>query len=223
MEENRISINHLSEYHNAPNGRKRTIEKFTKQKYEGNHPFWYTLSKNRIKKALQNKLDTSFISQSIEEVLKKKAPKEWHRKNNLGNIEILQRFLKMRFYLNLRKMGYKVISTDKKSIELNGLFVDIKPDIIFYIEENGKKYLGAVVLRYNKSKAFKPINGQIVAEGIRLFLEQEIAQNGDQILPDLCLSVDIFSESVVSAAKTTNAHRKIVYDLCKDIKDKLAS
>ncbi|MCY1633923.1 hypothetical protein [Marinifilum sp. D737] len=223
MDKNSISINHLGEYYTAPNGRKRTIEKIAKQKYQGNHPFWYTLSKNRIKKALKLNLDTSFISKSIEEVLKKKAPKEWHRKNNLGNIEILQRFLKMRFYKNLKEMGYTVVSTDKKSIEINGLSVDIKPDIVFFTEENGRKYFGAIVLRYNKSRAFKQINGQLVAEGIKLFLEKEIVEDDDLILPDFCLSVDIFSETVVSAAKTTSAHRKIVYDLCKDIRDKLAS
>ena len=223
MEKNSISLNHLSEYYTAPNGRKRTILNIAKQKYQGDHPFWYTLSKSRIKKALRNNLDTSFISRSIEEVLKKKAPKEWHRRNNLGNIEILQRFLKMRFYKKLRNMGYKVISTDKNSIELNGVSIDVKPDIVYYIEENGSKYLGAVVLRYNKSKAFKIVNCQIVAEGIKLYLEHEIAKDGDIILPDLCLSVDVFSETVVSAAKTTSEHRKIVYDLCEDLRDKLAS
>lgn len=224
MEENKsISLNHFGEFYTAPKGRKQAILNIVKKKFDGSHPFWYTLSKSRIRKTLSTKSELTFISDTIEEVLKRKAPSDWHRTNDRGNLEILQRFLKLRFYKNLKEMGYEVIPTDIKSFDLNGLSIDVKPDIVYYVERNNIRYLGAIVLRYNKGKAFKPINGQLVAEGIKMYLEQEIAIKDDIVLPELCLSVDIFSETVVSAINTDSKHRKILYDLSEEIRERLSA
>src|SRR5690606_28967964 len=94
----------------------------------------------------------------------------------------------------------------------------ISPDVIFRIRINGKTFLGGVKVHISKNNVFDYIQSKYISSLIYKYLEEVVAKPGEEVLEDLCLSIDIFGERVISAPKNISKSLAEIELLCGEIK-----
>jgi hypothetical protein len=213
-----ISINQLADFSSATNAKKRSI---IRQQKEPNKFLvaWYQLPKSRIKKSIENNCDLDPILKGIEELKLRKPEKPRQVLDRQVSIEALSRFINLKLPSMLRNRAYEIIKkVDSKSILLYDGEIIISPDVIFRIRINGKTFLGGVKVHISKNNVFDYIQSKYISSLIYKYLEEVVAKPGEEVLEDLCLSIDIFGERVISAPKNISKSLAEIELLCGEIK-----
>lgn len=213
-----ISINQLADFHIGTEAKKKRIIKQQKTP----NPFltaWYQMSKARIKKSLQNNGDLAPVFKGIEELKNRKPEKKRQITDRIVSIEAMHRFVQMKLPKLLLDTEYEVIKkVKKKSFILNGVEVLISPDVIIKGKVDGQVFIGGFKLHVSKSGKFNREQQSIVASCLYKFLEEEIAGKDEIVLPELCISLDIFGEGLVTPSANIENTLKNVGFLCDEIK-----
>lgn len=214
----KISVNQLADFSRATEaGKKRII----KQQKEPNKfkISWYQLSKSRIKKSIENNCDLEPILTGIEELQFRTPNKPRQVLDRIVSIEALNRYISIKLPDLLRNVPYEIIrKVESKSLILYGVEIIISPDVIFRIKVNGKIYLGAVKVHISKGNIFDNMQSRYITSLIYKYLKDVIAVNGEEVMPELCLSIDVFGENVISVP---NRFQKAITDIeviCKEVK-----
>ncbi|WP_248724400.1 hypothetical protein [Seonamhaeicola sp. ML3] len=214
----KISINQFADFSKASDSKKRTI---IKQQKNPNKFLvsWYQLSKSRIKKSIENNGDLDPIIKGIEE-LKGRIPKKPRQVlDRIVSIEALQRYIHIKLPDMLKTIPYETIKkVESKSVYINGVEIIVSPDVIIRIKVNGKTYLGAVKIHVSKSNIFDNIQSRYISVLIKKYLEEVVAKDGDKVLDDLCLSIDIFGERIISAPNNISKAITEINVICNEVK-----
>jgi hypothetical protein len=218
MREINISINQLADFSKSSDAKKRNIVK--QQKNPNTFKIaYYQLAKARIKKAMSNKGDIEPILKGIEELKNRTLTKKRQINDRVVSLDAMQRFISLQIPDLLKDLEYKVIkNTNSKSITINGVEVIVSPDIIIQAEIDGKQYLGGIKIHIAKENKFDKEQQSYVASTIQKYLEKVVAKNDGVIMPELCLSIDIFGEGIVSAPKNIDSKIKDLEIICDEIK-----
>jgi hypothetical protein len=218
MREINISINQLADFSKSSDAKKRNIVK--QQKNPNTFKIaYYQLAKARIKKAMSNKGDIEPILKGIDELKNRTLTKKRQINDRVVSLDAMQRFISLQIPDLLKDLEYKVIkNTNSKSININGVEVIVSPDIIIQAEIDGKQYLGGIKIHIAKENKFDREQQSYVASTIQKYLENVVAKNDEVIMPELCLSIDIFGEGIVSAPKNIDSKIKDLEIICDEIK-----
>ncbi|OWP75949.1 hypothetical protein [Flavobacterium oreochromis] len=218
MREINISINQLADFSKSSDAKKRNIVK--QQKNPNTFKIaYYQLAKARIKKAMSNKGDIEPILKGIEELKTRTLTKKRQINDRVVSLDAMQRFISLQIPDLLKDLEYKVIkNVNSKSITINGVEVIVSPDIIIQAEIEGKQYLGGIKIHIAKENKFDREQQSYVASTIQKYLEKVVAKNDEVIMPELCLSIDIFGEGIVSAPKNIDSKIKDLEIICDEIK-----
>ncbi|WP_412987757.1 hypothetical protein [Pontimicrobium sp. IMCC45349] len=216
--EYKISINQLADFSNATESKKKRILKQQKKP----NPFlipWYQLAKSRIKKVIVTNGDLKPIELGIEE-LKSRIPKNQRQSiDKQVSIEALRLFKEVRLPQMLKDFSYEIVKKGKiKSIYMNGVEVIISPDVIYRVEINGRKFLGGVKLHVAKGNIFDNKQLRYISTLIYKYLNEVIAQKDEEVLKDLCLSLDVFGQRVISAPNNIQKSLHDINRYCDEIK-----
>lgn len=215
----RISINQLADFYKGSDAKKRRI---IFQQKEPN-PFliqWYQLAKSRIRKSLKLKGDLEPVLSGLEELKNRKPIKKRQISDRDVSIEALQRFIEMRLPSIFLDTEYEVIKPLKnKSFMLNGVDIIVSPDVIIRGEVNGRTFFGGIKLHISKSNKFDVKQQTIVVGSIFKYLEEECVNNENEyVIPELCLSIDLFGDGIVSADDDVYKVVKNIYNVCNEVK-----
>lgn len=218
MREINISINQLADFSKSSDAKKRNIVK--QQKNPNTFKIaYYQLAKARIKKAMSNKGDIEPILKGIDELKNRTLTKKRQINDRVVSLDAMQRFISLQIPDLLKDLDYKVIkNNNSKSITINGVEVIVSPDIIIQAEIDGKQYLGGIKIHIAKENKFDREQQSYVASTILKYLENVVAKNDEVIMPELCLSIDIFGEGIVSAPKNIDSKIKDLEIICDEIK-----
>ncbi|MFK7113440.1 hypothetical protein V3468_03185 [Flavobacterium oreochromis] len=218
MREINISINQLADFSKSSDAKKRNIVK--QQKNPNTFKIaYYQLAKARIKKVMSNKGDIEPILKGIEELKTRTLTKKRQINDRVVSLDAMQRFISLQIPDLLKDLEYKVIkNVNSKSITINGVEVIVSPDIIIQAEIEGKQYLGGIKIHIAKENKFDREQQSYVASTIQKYLEKVVAKNDEVIMPELCLSIDIFGEGIVSAPKNIDSKIKDLEIICDEIK-----
>ena len=105
-----------------------------------------------------------------------------------------------------------------KSTFIKGVEIIVSPDIVFTMDYQGKKYIGGVKIHLSKGNVFDTQELKIVAAILHKYV-QEIADEYDAIpLPEICYSMDIFGEKIVSSPKRSEMILSQIEDVCEEVK-----
>lgn len=213
-----ISLNQLADFSKSSEAQKKNIIK--QQKTPNTFKTaWYQLAKARIKKAMANKGDIQPILEGIEVLKSKTLTKKRQISDRTVSLDAMQRFINFQIPSLLKDYDYKVLKKiESKSIFIKGVEVIVSPDLIIEIEIDGKKYLGAVKTHISKGKKFDSRQQGYVASTIYKYLESEVAQNDHIVLPELCISIDVFGEGLVTSTKNINDKMKDIEIICEEVK-----
>jgi len=213
-----ISINPLADFSKSTDSQKKSIVKQQKNP----NPFkiaYYQLPKARIKKAMASKGDLKPVLDGIDELKKRVPTKKRQISDRIVSLEALQRFVSFRIPSLLKDYDYKILKgIERKSITINSVEINISPDLIIEIEINNQKYLGAVKTHISKQKKFDAKQQSIVATAIFKYLETEVVKNGEIVLPELCMSIDVFGSGIISAPDDIDEKVSEIEMICEEIK-----
>jgi hypothetical protein len=155
----------------------------------------------------------------IDELKNRTLTKKRQINDRVVSLDAMQRFISLQIPDLLKDLDYKVIkNTNSKSITINGVEVIVSPDIIIQAEIDGKQYLGGIKIHIAKENKFDREQQSYVASTILKYLENIVAKNDEVIMPELCLSIDIFGEGIVSAPKSIDSKIKDLEIICDEIK-----
>lgn len=213
-----ISLNQLAVFSKGTESKKKSI--VNQQKTPNTFKIaYYQLAKARIKKAFASKGDIQPVLDGIEELKLRKLTKKRQINDRIVSLEALQRFVSFKIPAVLKNYDYKILkNVQSKSIFMKGVEVIISPDLIIEIEIDGIKYLGAVKTHIAKGDKFDKSQQLYVASALHKYLETEIAKNGEKVLPELCLSIDVFGEGIISSPVDVSKKIKEIEVMCEEIR-----
>ncbi|MCD8450343.1 hypothetical protein LNI98_11655 [Tenacibaculum dicentrarchi] len=213
-----ISINQLADFYKGTDAKKKRIVK--QQKTPNTFRIaYYQLAKARIKKTLQLHGELGPVLAGISELKNRKPEKKRQISDKKVSIEALERFVKMKLPKLLTGTNYQIIKPlKKKSFYLNGVEIIVSPDVIIKIVSEGKTYIGGFKLHVSKSNVFSSEQQSIIASSLYKFLETQIATDEDIVLPELCLSLDIFGDGYVATSSNLDYTINNIEKMCDEIK-----
>ncbi|WP_055446995.1 hypothetical protein [Lacinutrix mariniflava] len=213
-----ISINQLADFSNGSDAKKRRIIKQQKQPNKF-MVAWYQLPKARIRKAISTNCDLEPILNGIEELKLRKPEMPRQIANRQVSLEALRRFVNIKLPKLLKDVPNEIIKkVPSKSIIINGVEIIISPDVIYKLKINEKVYIGGVKVHISKNNIFDNQQSRYISSLIYKYLKEVVAEEGEDVLEELCLSIDVFGEKVIS---TPNNFPKAINDIefiCEEVK-----
>jgi hypothetical protein len=213
-----ISVNQLADFSQSTLAKKRSIIK--QQKTPNSFKIaYYQLAKARIKKVMANKGDIQPVLDGIEILKSKTLTKPRQINDRIVSLDALQRFVSIQIPSLLKNYDYKVLkNVESKSIVIRGVEVIVSPDLALEIDIDGKKYLGAVKTHISKGNKFDRKQQTYVASTLHKYLESQVAKNGEIVLPELCISIDVFGEGIVTSPVNITDKIKDIEVICDEIR-----
>lgn len=178
---------------------------------------WYRLAKSRIKKYFRNVHDVSVLTDAIEAIKQKPEVKKNAANDKRISIEAIIKVMEMRFDLILDN-PYEVITPEDKAVEVEGIRININPDIVFRYIEDGVTKIGAIKFHVAKTKPFNLQQSGLVAYLLKYYLEEKVVKDGEVVDERLCWAYDIFAERLLHANKGGEITEIEVQNLCKELK-----
>jgi hypothetical protein len=218
MREINISINQLADFSKSTDAKKRNIIK--QQKNPNTFKMArYQLVKARVKKSMSTKGDIEPILKGIDELKSRTLTKKSQINDRIVSLDAMERFISLKIPNVLKDLDYIVIKNDKsKSLIINDVEIIVSPEIIIKVEIDSKQYLGGIKIHVSKVNKFDGEQQNYVASTIQKYLEKVIAKDDEIVMPELCLSVDIFGEGIISAPKNIDSKIKELEIICDEIK-----
>jgi hypothetical protein len=213
-----ISINQMAEFSTATESvRKRIIkQQLNPSKVRVGY---YQMPKARVKKSIQEKGDLQPVLNGIKTLMARKPETKYQERNRLVSIEAMERFVTMKLPSVLQEIDYEVIKPKKKSTDFSDVEVLVSPDLIIKGIFNGKTVIGALKIHISKHNPFDLQKSQLVSAGIYHFLNDEVVKEGEEILPELCLCLDVFGGRTVSAKDSYKSKYSEIIAICNEIKN----
>lgn len=218
MAEYKISINQLATFSKVTEARKKAIVKQQK-----NPPkilvARYGLAKARIRKAIANYGNIQPILDGIQELKGKNPVKPLEISDKIVSIEALERFIKMKLPTFLNDNVYEILKKPKiNSFFIGEVEIIVSADLIIKVYIDGQPFLGGVKLHIAKGDIFDYQQAKYASTCLYLYLDQMFQNTDIIVLPEFCLSVDVFAESYFTAPSRIEKTLEEIESMCLEIK-----
>lgn len=218
MAEYKISINQLATFSKVTEARKKAIVKQQK-----NPPpilvGRYVMAKARITKAISSGGDIIPILEGIEELKQRNPDTSWKKNDKTVSIDAMERYIKMSLPVILKENKYEILPKQKiRSFFVSDVEILVSPDLIIKVLIDDKWYLGGLKLHVSKSELFDNHQSKYVATCIYQYLDLIFEDDKIIVLPELCFSLDVFANSIISAPKKVEKTLEEIENMCLEIK-----
>ena len=180
---------------------------------------WYQTPRACIKKSISQNGNNDEIIKGLERLKDKVVEKPRQIQNKTASMEATRKYLKIEFPEILKNHNLNIIKKRfVKSTWVNGVEITVSPDVVFTFDYKGKKYIGGVKIHLSKGDIFDLNESKMVATILHKHIS-EIAANYDAIpLHEICLSIDVFGQRIVSSAADAESILNEVIKICNEIK-----
>lgn len=216
MKDIEISINPLAEFLEAKDSRKKEIIEEQLNPNPVRIPY-YAQARPCIIKSIFNNGDPIYINDVIPKINEKVADKAWKKSNKKLSIQALEWCRNIPLPDAMKNYPMEHIRTNVKFFPLYGVNIKVSPSGIFRIIIDGQKYIGAFQIHLSKGKIFSIKQSALVAQMLNLFLNNFVAEEDDIVDPQLCICIDPFSETVVTASAKMKYSIGEVKKACQEI------
>lgn len=218
MAEYKISINQLATFSKVTDARKRAIVKQQK-----NPPkvlvARYGLAKARIRKAISNYGNLKPILDGIQELKNKNPIKPLEISDKMVSIEAMERFIKMKLPSYLNDNVYEILKKPKtNSFFIGEVEIIVSADLIVKVYIDGQPFLGGIKLHIAKGDIFDSEQAKYASTCLYIYLDHMFHDTDIIVLPELCLSVDVFAESYFTAPNKIEKTLEEIENMCLEIK-----
>lgn len=194
-----ISINQYADFIKSTDAKKKRIIKEQKKPNKFKVAY-YQLAKARIRKTLTDNGSLKHVEDALSK-LSSRVPKNKRQISDKHvSIEALQKFLKLKIPKIMKddKLEFLNPKLYKNYIEVHGVSIIVSPEIIFKLNIDGQDVLGGLKLHVSKSNAFDNEQQQVIASAVCKYLEKNVAEPGQIVLPEFCISLDIFGNGYIT-------------------------
>jgi hypothetical protein len=217
MEVFTISINPIAVFTTATPGKKKSIVK--QQKTPSTfHVARYRTAKASMLKSIKDGLTDAEIMAGIDRLTNKVTSTDFQKNDVKNSIEALKSFLHLTFPKEFTSIKCSFPKAETKVVMLADVNILVAPDLILKWKRDGKSFVGGIKFHISKSNVFELENSKCAAAGLRLFLENHVAEKDETVDPKFCLSVDIFGERVTPAPYDMKAYLKKLVEACEEVK-----
>ena len=209
-----ISINQYADFIKSTDAKKKRIIKEQKKPNKFRVAY-YQLAKAGIRKTLTDNGSLKHIEDALSK-LSSRVPKNKRQISDKHvSIEALQKFLKLKIPKIMKddKLEFLNPKLFKNDIEVHGVSIIVSPEIIFKLNIDGQEVLGGLKLHVSKSNAFDNEQQQVIASAVCKYLEKNVAETGQIVLPEFCISLDIFGNGYIT---NTSALKNVVESYQKE-------
>jgi len=160
---------------------------------------YWSISNSSIYNTFKNGVD-EYYDEKIKDILDRQKNTDSKRDKIMyqRNLDILKSFKEFDI-LNLRPTNITKFETIHKSVKIitiKNFPIYINPDLVFHFEENGKEFVGALLL-VPQLNGFTKANFGIFCEVLYTFLNKHYSDNY-QISEEYCIAIDTFNASKIS-------------------------
>ncbi|MEP3838382.1 MAG: hypothetical protein ABJM36_12080 [Algibacter sp.] len=214
-----ISVNQLADFSKGTEATKRRI--IRQQKAPNKFMMaWYQLPKARIKKSIENNCDLEPVFNGIKELKLRKPEKPRQITDRQVSLEALKRFINIKLPKLLKDVPHDIIKkVPSKSIIIKGVEIIISPDVIYKLKINEKVYIGAVKIHISKNNVFNNQQSRYISSLVYKYLKEVVAEKDEEILEELCLSIDVFGEQVISTPNNFSKSLVEIENICEEVKN----
>lgn len=212
----KLSINQLAEFsRSTEKGKLRII----KQQIVPNKFLvpWYQTTKSKIKKFFETKGDTQPILDGINQLMVKKPENNRQLIDKKVSIEALQKFIDFKLPTILNGIDYQIVKPKTKSVQISGLDVIVAPEVVVKGKLNGKTVWGGLKIHISKTKPFSYKESRCVAACVYKFINDVVAEEGDIVLPEMCFSLDVFGERLLSSKDGYEESMTDIIQICQEV------
>ena len=116
----------------------------------------------------------------------------------------------------------ELISVKQKHINFHGITVKVSPNVIFRVNVDGVKHIGACKIHTSKGKKFSTKQSKLVAAVLELYLSNCVAAEDEYVNPVLCFCLDPFAGTTINSNSKIGLDMAEVKLMCEEIKSTLA-
>ncbi len=218
MPDYKISINQLATFSNSTDSKKKSIVRQQK-----NPPkvlvARYGLAKARIRKAIANYGNIQPILDGIQELKERNPETPFAISDKEVSIQAMERFIKMKLPAFLNDNVYEVLKKPKiNSFVIADVEIIVSADLIIKVFIEGQAFLGGVKIHIAKGDIFDRGQAKYVSTCLYQYLDLMFENTGIVVLPELCLSVDVFAETFFTAPTKIEKTLEDIETMCLEIK-----
>lgn len=214
----RISINQLGKFLTATTpSKRRSIVKAQKTPSDV-HVARYSKASKPIAKYLRGGgTDPSPIANAIANLSSVKTGTDWNVSDCQNTADALKHFLSASKQLDFDNLNFFKV-TNPNPINCNGVSISVQPDFIVRGTYKKKKCCGVLKLHFIKgdSDALSVSGQQYVAMICHEWIKMNQPKGYDPHL-DICMSLDIFRERIVTAPKAAKQRMGNIEAACQEI------
>jgi hypothetical protein len=129
---------------------------------------------------------------------------------------MLTRFLQLNLPEPFNHLPKEKVKITKKSCIVNGVTVKVTPDIVFSSKIKGKRVIGAVKLITRIGDPLGALQRKMGAYFVHECLIGNRDELDGEILPELCLFIDVYHKQVTVAPDRTSVPRIELSELCTE-------
>lgn len=209
-----ISINQYADFIKSTDAKKQRIIRDQKKPNKFRIAY-YQLAKARIRKTLTSNGQLKHIDDALANLSSRVPNNKRQISDRHVSIEALEKFLRLKIPTVFKEQKLEFLNSKlyKNNIEIHGISIIVAPEIIFKINIDGRDVLGALKLHVSKSNSFDFEQQQVIASGICHYLEKNVADEKQIVLPEFCISLDIFGNGFIT---NSTAKKNIVESYKKE-------
>lgn len=216
-----VPMNAFAEYLEADTDEKKiNILKYQlKMKVAESKAVYGNTARAQIRATILNGLNHSLTEKKIKEVrsLTPDEDDKWHKIDQKVNIAILERFKEMSFPKVIIGKKLEKIHTEYTTMPFYGVNIKIVPTLIFRININGKKHIGACMVHSSQKSPFTVTQSKIVATLLYQFLSYCIAQEDEYVNPELCFCIDPYAGTTINSNSHFSVDMKNIKKICSEL------
>lgn len=199
-----ISINQYADFIKSSDAKKQRIIRDQKKPNKFRIAY-YQLAKARIRKTLTDNGQLKHVNEALSNLSSRVPSNKRQISDRHVSIEALEKFLILKIPKILKNENIEFLNSKlyKNDIDIHGISIIVAPEIIFKVNINGEEVLGGLKLHVSKSNSFDKEQQQVIASGICHYLEKNVAKENQIVLPEFCISLDIFGNGFISNSSAT--------------------
>lgn len=216
--EYKISINPLVTFSKGTDSKKRRIIRDQKNP-SVIRVGWYQTPRACIKKSISQNGNNNEIIKGLERLKDRVVEKPRQIQNKDVSIQAMKKYLNIELPEILKNHNLNIIKKrETKSTWINRVEIVVSPDVVFTLDYGEKRYIGGVKIHLSKGDIFDLNESKMVATILNKHIS-EIAKKYNAIpLPEICLSIDVFGQRIISSSKKPKRILKEVENICNEVK-----
>lgn len=179
---------------------------------------WYGAAQAAIRKCLLNKGDKLIVSAKILELKKDIQAQTGFLSGKNCSLNALESFFLTDIPKFYKENKLEKIILSKLDLEINGVQINVNPDLVYTIEIDDKKYVGGIKFNIAQKRNLTPKQRIFASDILYLNLINHPGLKKYEVVPEFCVCLDVFQKSTSKSKQRETVDIPLLDELTRYIK-----